>query len=109
MLEKGTESPLLARNVAGDMNAKAMIADVEQKQWEIRRKPWAECSIEEKIEKLRMAERENQRSLGYVAQTARRALNLAEEHQHSHSGEVLKPARDRNSGADCANSIDPLA
>lgn len=96
--------------IGGGMNNKAAVCEAHEKEWAIRRKPWAECSIEEKLEKLRMAERESQRSMGYVARTAGEAMNLAQQHQHSHNGEVLRPARDPRGGAECASgSMDILA
>lgn len=103
MLEKGTD------RLGEPMNGTAMEAK-RNVEWEIRRKPWAECSIEEKLEKLRIAAQEERRHSGYVSRTAHNALRLAEEHQHAHDGEVLKPARDRNGGAEAmAGSMDPLA
>lgn len=64
------------------------------------RKPWNECTVDERLEKLRYTLRDVQRSLSYIARSANQAHELAEQHQHAANGDVMKPARNRNYGGE---------
>lgn len=60
-----------------------------------REKTWEECSADERIDRLRQELLMQREMNEYTARTASNADQLSRNHQHSHTGEVLRPA---NSG-----------
>ena len=78
-----------------------------------REKTWDECGIEEKVERLRRAMRDQKHMVDAAWRTANEAHNLAHGHQHNNvTGEVLKSAGGHGgmAGAEAmGRSFDPLA
>ena len=76
-----------------------------------REKTWDECGIEEKVERLHRAMRDQKHMVEVAYRTASTASDLAHGHQHNPAtGEVLKPANDRRGGAEVmGRSFDPLS
>lgn len=75
-----------------------------------REKTWAECGIEEKVERIR-EELQQQRRIGRAAlNQANVAHELAHYHQHAADGEVLQRARQRGlmAGEEVGQRHDPL-
>ncbi len=74
-----------------------------------REKTWDECGIEEKVERLRQQLRNHRDMSGHTYRRASEAHDLAQNHQHSPTGEVLKPARERGGAEQAGGSgYDPL-
>lgn len=74
--------------------------------------PWRDAPLEEKVERLRRELLMQRDATVFAGETAREAHELAHEHQHSHDGAVLKPARsgrNRLVGRNGAGRHDPLA
>ncbi len=74
-------------------------------------KPWDQCGIEEKVERLRNELVDMRRMGFYTRDNARRALDLATRHQHNAAtGEVLSSAIEQRHGAELAEGrgYDPL-
>jgi hypothetical protein len=56
-----------------------------------REKTWAECGLEEKVERLRFILQQTKSTAAYASQEANKAMRLASEHQHNNFGAVLQP------------------
>lgn len=76
-----------------------------------REKTWDECGIEDKVERLRRAMRNQKHLVEGAFQTAHGAHLVAHTHQHNAvTGEVLAPVNKHHGGAESAGRIfDPLA
>ena len=90
--------PMATEQAESDYRAKAS-----------RSKTWDECSIEEKLERLRNEQRQSREALQYVAKTAVETQTVAERHQHNANGEVLVTPRSGHSGmVGGSSNFDPL-
>jgi hypothetical protein len=58
----------------------------------LRIRRWDECSIEERIERVREALLELESAVNYAGRTATKASNILSQHQHGGHGEILVPA-----------------
>ncbi len=93
--------------VAGNL-AKGLIDPINRPS---REKTWDECGIEEKVERLRRAMRDQKHMVDASWRTASAANDLARQHQHNPStGAVLAEVNRHGGGAEAmGRSFDPLA
>lgn len=82
-------------SMLGEMQAKQIASEEYERERAVRYTPWEKATIEQKLEKLRIAGREQGRALTYIAKQAREAKELAEVHVHGPSGEVFVRAAER--------------
>lgn len=109
MMEKNEQRNSATQARLGDMCGKAEVNADEEREWNARRMPWKDCSIEQKLEKLRIAAREQGNAMRYISKMAYEATDLARQHQHAHDGAVLRPAVDHRLSAGEAGQMDVLA
>lgn len=109
------ESLLIREDLAGlerpqTLAKEAMRAEIEAKHRASL--PWAECPLEEKIERIRREMQEQRHYMQYGMRQAVEAHQVALHHEHSGRGEVLVPASSKIHGGGAQGSIrahDPLA